>query len=153
MEPRENRRAEHHRRMSSARYFYELCGSQSTREVQPRPAEVMRTRWVRRADQDAFRRRNSTASDRAVLECVDVEVGVELTIHADEIPVEGGGHPEWVVIGKQQVALRFDRSHHRRRVVRPQRAANSHRTRRRPAIEVADISTRGTAPRPPVVTA
>ena len=69
---------------------------------------------------------HATVPPRAVRECVDVEVGVELAIQADEqIAVEDGVHAERVVIGKQQVALRFQQVSDRSAgVVRPQSAAN-----------------------------
>ncbi len=103
-----------------------------------------------------FDARFDRVPNRAVLECAEVEVGVELAIHADEqIAVEGGGHAERVVIRKQQVALRFQQvSAHQQRVVRPERAANRPQklggARR---IEVADVRPEEQHQRPPVVTA
>ena len=77
-----------------------------------------------------------------MLEGVDVEVGVELAVHANEqVAVESGGHAERIVIGEQEVALRFHQvGANQQRVARPQRAADRPQklggARR---IEVADV--------------
>ena len=116
----------------------------------------MRTRCDSRADEMHFDARCGRVPDRPMLEGLDVEVGVELAIHADEqVPVEGGGHAERVVIREQEVALRFQQvSANQQRVVRPQRAADRPQklggARR---IEVADVRSEEQDQRPPAVMA
>src|SRR2546422_7830031 len=103
-----------------------------------------------------FDARFDRVPDRAVLEGVDVEVRVELAVHANEqVPVEGGGHAERVVISEQQVALRFHQvSANQKRLARLERTANRPQklvgARR---IEVADVRSEEQDERSPTVTA
>src|SRR5262245_56189773 len=61
-----------------------------------------------------------------MLERADLEIAAQLAIDADEeIPVEGRGHPERIVVGQQELALRLDEVRaDEERVARRQHGAN-----------------------------
>ena len=80
--------------------------------------------------------------DRLMIERCEVELAAEFVVDPlEEVLVEGGGHAERIVVGEQQVALRFDEvGAEQEKVALGERRANAiEELRGRWRIEVADI--------------
>ncbi len=107
-----------------------------------RSAASIRTSCARRLTRCISTREALRVPERAVLERVEVEIAVELTVDAHEqVLVERGGDTEGIVVGEQQLALRLDEvGAEQERVARPQPAAHAAQEHRRlGGVEVADV--------------
>ena len=92
--------------------------------------------------------------DRLVGECGDVEVAAELAVDPQQqVAVERGGHPERVIIGKEQLAFGFDEiGAEEKRVSVRERSANAAQKRVRSwTVEVTDVGPEQKHQRPPGV--